>query len=502
MTPGGFRVGIGGIVHETNTYATETFGPTGLDAFHATAGERLVRNHRGTRSCIGGMLDAADELGAEVVPLWWAAAEPSGTIERSAYEAMRDQLVTAIRSALPLDALALDLHGAGVMGEADDLEADLGRAIRNVVGPDLPIVVTLDLHGNISDEMAELYDVMLGYHLYPHTDMWERGDESLRLLPALLDGSLHPTAHVEHLPILLPTSTTDPGYPAAEMNEVCRRLEERPGVVDVTVFHGFPFTDIENVGVHVVVTTDGDAELARAVGAEVGGWVWSNRERFRLESPTPDQAVRLALAADTTGGPVVINETSDNPGGGTPGDGTHLLRALLEAEPGVPVVFGFLCDPDVAGAAHRAGVGATIDVRLGGKHDELHGLPVEATVYVKALTDGRFTLRAISEGTRVNLGRSARLVVGGRSGAVQVIVVSHRSQTFDEQVFLLHGIDVTRYAVVALKSSNHFRAGFRDVASQIITADAPGLTTNRVEVFPHTRASRPLWPQDPAATYP
>lgn len=496
------RVGIGGIVHETNTYATETFGPTGLEAFHVAHGERLFASQRGTRTCIGGMLDAADDLGIEPVPLWWGVAEPSGTIDRAAYETMRDDLVDAVRRALPLDALCLDLHGAGVVGEADDLEADLGRALREVVGPDLPIAVTLDLHGNISDTMADLYDVMIGYHLYPHTDMWERGDESMRLLPALVDRTLRPATHVEHLPILLPTSTTDPGYPAADMNAECRRLEQRPGVVDVTVFHGFPFTDIENVGVHVVVTTDDDPDLARSVGAEMGAWVWSNRERFRIESPTPEQAVRLALAADTSSGPVVINETSDNPGGGTPGDGTHLLRALIEASPEVPVVFGFLCDPEVAAAAHAAGVGATLDVRLGGKHDELHGLPIEMKVYVKALTDGRFTLRAMAAGARVNLGRSARLVVGGRSGRVDVIVTSHRSQTFDEQVFLLHGVDVRGYAVVALKSSNHFRAGFREIASQIITADAPGLTTNRVEVFPHERSLRPLWPQDPSATYP
>jgi microcystin degradation protein MlrC len=498
-----FRVGIGGIVHETNTYATEAFGPTGLDSFRAFEGEALVRSQRGTRTCLGGMLDAAADLDAEVVPLWWAGAEPSGTIARNAYEAMRDRLLDAIRAALPLDALALDLHGAGVVGDAEDLEADLGRAIRDLVGHDLPIVVSLDLHGNISDEMARLYDVMLGYHLYPHTDMWERGDEAMRLLPSLLDGSVRPTTHVEHLPILLPTSTTDPGFPAADMNERCRELEQRPGVIDCTVFHGFPFTDIEDVGVHVVVVTDDDPALARAVGAEMGRWVWEHRERFRIESPTPEQAVRLALGADTTTGPVVINETSDNPGGGAPGDGTHLLRALLDADPpaGAGIVFGFLCDPDVAAAAHAAGVGATIDVALGAKHDTLHGAPVEARAYVKCLTDGRFVLRAMAAGARVNLGPSARLVLGGRDGAVEVIVTTHRSQTIDQEVFRLHGVDVTTCRIVALKSSNHFRAGFRDLASQIVTADSPGLTTNRVEVFDHPRATRPLWPQDPAATY-
>ncbi|MBO0728128.1 MAG: M81 family metallopeptidase [Acidimicrobiaceae bacterium] len=492
-----FRVGVGGIVHETNTYATDSFGPTGLDAFAVLAGQGIFDAYTGTRTCIGGMIDAAADLGAELVPLWWASAQPSGTIEAGAYETMRGELVRAVEAALPIDALALDLHGAGVADGALDLEADLGRTIRRLVGPDLPIVVTLDLHGNISDAMAELYDVMLGYHLYPHTDQWERGDEAMRLVPRLLAGELRPASHVEHLPILLPTSTTDPGYPAADMNDVCYRLEQRPGVVDCTVFHGFPFTDVPEVGVHVVVTTEADRDLARQVAAEVGSWIWQARERFRAENPTPEQAVRLAMEAPA--GPVVINETSDNPGGGGPGDGTHLLRALMEHN-AQGAVFGFLCDAEAAAACHAAGVGTTINLALGGKHDDLHGTTIHTPAYVKCLTDGRFTLTAISAGTRVSLGRCARIALGDRHG-IEVIVTERRFQTYDESIFRLHGIDVRDYKIVALKSSNHFRAGFRDIAADIVTADAPGLTTTRVEIFDHTRAAVPLWPQDPAATY-
>lgn len=493
-----FRVGIGGIVHETNTYATETFGPTGLDGFSRVSGEDIFNIHRGTRTCIGGMIDAASDIGAELVPLWWSSAQPSGTISAEAYRSMKDSLLAAIEAAGHLDALALDLHGAGVAEGAEDLEADLGVAIRELVGPDLPIVVTLDLHGNISDAMAEVFDVMIGYHLYPHTDQWERGDEALRLLPRLRDGGLRPVAHVEHLPVLLPTSTTDPGHPAADMNEVCRRLEAQDGVVDCTVFHGFPFTDVPEVGVHVVVTTDGDEELARRTASAVGAWIWDARERFRIENPTPDQAVRRAMELD--GHPVVINETNDNPGGGAPGDGTHLLRALID-QGATEAVFGFLCDPEVVAACHEAGVGQVIRIRLGGKHDKLHGETVETDAYVKCLTDGRFTMRAMSAGSRVSMGRAVRIVLGDRRGGIDVIVTERRAQTFDDAIFRLHGIDVSEYKIVALKSSNHFRAGFRDVAAAIITADAPGLTTTRVEVFDHPRSARPLWPRDPEADY-
>jgi microcystin degradation protein MlrC len=296
------RVGLGGIVHETNTYALDTFGPTGLDSFHRMWGDRMVERSRGVRTCLGGFLDGLAELGADPVPLWWASAEPSGTIALDAYESLRDQLLAAIEDALPLDALALDLHGAGVVDGVEDLEGDLGRAIRELVGPELPIVVSLDLHGNITDAMAEHFDVMLGYQLYPHTDMWERGHEAVHLLPALLDGSLRPVTHVEHLPILLPTSTTDPGFPAHAMNEVCRRLEEQPGVVDCTVFHGFPFTDVVDVGVHVVVVTDGDPSLARRPSRR-SAWRWrptSGRSSSTTRRTTP-VAARPVTAPTSSG---------------------------------------------------------------------------------------------------------------------------------------------------------------------------------------------------------
>jgi microcystin degradation protein MlrC len=444
------------------------------------------------------MIDAAAALDAELVPLFWSSAQPSGTVTADAYRAMRADLLDAITAAGPLDALALDLHGGGVAEEAEDLEGDLGRAVRALVGSDVPIVVTLDLHGNISDTMADVFDVMIGYHLYPHTDQWERGDEAMRLVPRLLNGSLRPRTYVEHLPILLPTSTTDPGHPAADMNDVCRRLEAEPGVIDCTVFHGFPFTDVPEVGVHVVVTTDADPELARRSASTVGAWIWDAKERFRVENPTPDQAVRAALATD--GQPIVINETNDNPGGGAPGDGTQLLRALID-QGARRAVFGFLCDPESAAACHEAGVGAIVRLRLGGKHDALHGETIETDAYVKCLTDGRFTLRAFAEGSRLSLGRCARVVLGDRHGAIEVIVAERRGQTLDDAIFRLHGIDVRDYKIVALKSSNHFRAGFRDLAAAIVTSDAPGLTTTRVEVFDHERSARALWPRDPGVTY-
>ena len=501
------RIALGGLSHETNTYAVACFGLTKLDDFAISRGDKILETYRGTRTFIGGMLDGAAAIGATVVPTTFAITQPSGTIALDAFEALRDEILAGIDAAMSsggVDAVALDLHGAGVVDGIDDLEGTLCASIRELVGDGVPIVAPLDLHGNITERMAEVIDLMLGVHYYPHTDMYERGVEVMEALPRLLSGELRPVTHVEHLPMLLPTSTTDFG-PAKVVNELCWSLEGEPEVVDCTFFHGFPFTDTPQAGAHVVVTTNGDRALAERTAKRVASHIWDHREDFRAETETPEIAVRRAVAiAAEKGGPVVINDTADNSGGGAPGDGTHVLRALLDAAPpSGRAVFGFVYDPDVAAAAHRAGAGSTIDVHLGGKHDELHGAPLSLRAYVKCLTDGRFTYSTpMLEHVAASYGPMARLQVTSAGGAtVDVLVGSARSQTFDAEVFLLHGIDVTRYDVVALKSSNHFRAGFAHLATEIVTADSPGLTTQRTEVFERSRASGPLWPKDPDATY-
>jgi microcystin degradation protein MlrC len=486
-----FRIAIGGISHETNTYCKEV---TSLADFHIWRGEEIIARHRGVRSYLGGMIAAAEEQRAELVPTLAAEATPSGLIAAEAYTTMLDELLARIGAALPVDAVALALHGAGVAEGVDDLEGHLCRAVRAVVGPAVKIVVTLDLHGNITQAMGDTAEAMFGVHEYPHTDMFERGHEAVTLIPRLLAGEVQPVTHVETLPILLPTSTTLHD-PARAANGVCAAMEARPGMVDCTFFHGFPYTDVPILGVHIVATAHRDRELARTCAREVARWVWDRREEFRPATFSPEEAIARALAVD--GGPVVINETADNPGGGAPGDATHLLRAMVAADL-QNACFGFIHDPEAVATAHQAGVGATIDVALGGKYDALHGPPLPLSAYVKCLTDGRFVRQSMmGRGAHDDLGRMARLQVGG----LDILVSSVRQQTFDAEVFLLHGIDVTRYKIVALKSSNHFRAGFAPLARAIITADSPGLTTLHIEQFPRQRSPRPVWPLDPGASY-
>lgn len=490
-----FRIAIGGISHETNTFCKD---PTPVEVFHAyewLRGDEILARHRGNRTYIGGMLAAVERLGHQALPTFATTAVPSGTITRAAFDEMLARLLDGLRRAGPLDAVCLALHGAGVAEGDDDIEGTILAAVRDLVGPDVPVAATLDLHGNVTPRMVQHATGLFGVNFYPHTDSFERGVEAVEFLDRVLRRELNPRMALEIVPMMIPPSPTGL-EPMQSLNRACWEWEKRPGMIDCTIFHGFTHTDIPDVHMAVVAIADGDRALAEAAARDVKARIWAARAGFRPQLPGAAEAIRIAL--ETDGGPVVINETADNPGGGAPGDATHLLRAMLEA--GLEnACFGFIYDPEVAEQAHQAGVGATIQARLGGKTDDLHGAPLEITAYVKALTDGRFVLTTpMGRGSRVDLGRMARLVVGG----VDILVSSRRTQVFDPEVFLLHGIDVTRYKIVALKSSAHFRAGFEPIAKRIVTADTPGLTTTNLKAFPYKRVRRPIWPLDEGVELP
>jgi microcystin degradation protein MlrC len=483
------RIAIGQLVHETNTM----FGPpTPVEEFKRQEwelGQEILDHHRGVRDYLGGMIAAGEAHGVEIVPAFATNAHPSGTIERAALDTMLGELLDGIRGAGNIDAVCLSLHGAGSAEGVDDIEGAILKAVRDLVGPDVPVIATLDLHCHSTDTMIENATALLTVHEYPHVDSYERGYEAVELATRTVRGETRPVMHLTVLPMAIAPITSFHG-PAREINELCWSWEER-GLLDVTFVHGYPHTDVPIISSSVIAVADGDADLARQAAEDVASRIWDMREQFRSNQPQPEEAIRAALAHD--GQPVVIAEISDNPGGGSPGDGTHLLRAMLDAKL-TGAAFGFVYDPGTAAQAHRAGPGATIDARIGGHTDpDILGAPVEVRAYVKSVTDGQFiTQSPMGRGGLRNMGKMARLVVEG----VDVIVGSESHQTIDAELFLLHGIDVSRYKVIALKSQNHFRAGFEPIAAKIIRTDPPGWTTSNLSQLDYRRIHRPIWPLD------
>ena len=417
------RIAIGEIAHETNTFRP---GVTGIEQFKAQEwqqGAEILKNHRGVRNYLGGMIAAGDALGIDLVPTFAASAEPSATIARDAFGTMRDALLAGLRAAGPVDAICLSLHGAGTAEGIDDVEGTLLAAVRELVGAGVPLIATLDLHGHLTPAMVAHADLLLNCHEYPHVDCYERGMEAVELAARIARGEIRPHMHLETLPMMLPPATTMEG-PGRNITASCLAWETRPGMIDCALVHGFPHTDVPIMGTSVLATADSDPDLARQAAQAVAAQIWERREDFRQTLPGVEEAVRLAL--ESTAFPVVIAEVSDNSGGGAPGDGTHLLRALLAANV-AGACFGFLTDPAVAQQAHEAGVGATIPIRLGGKSDDLHGAPLAVTAYVKCLTDGRFRSYD-ADGRRrrgTNLGPMARLVIGNLDVLVASVSRKH-----------------------------------------------------------------------------
>ncbi|MER9171162.1 M81 family metallopeptidase [Mesorhizobium australicum] len=486
-----FKIAIGGIEHETNTFCA---GEVQLSDFNIERGHSITDTNRGVRSYIGGMLDAAAALGATVVPTILATTEPAGLISRSAYSRMIDDLIADIDRSLPLDAVVLALHGAGIAEGIGNIEVDICRRVRELVGSDVKIVITLDLHGNLSPKLCEFIDAAFGTHYHPHIDMFERGQDAVNIIPRLLDGSLATKVYIEKLPFLLAPVTTMYGS-AAAINEMCRSMEEEPDIVSCTFFHGFPYADSLDTGASVLTVANRDAEKAKDAAKRVSRFVWDSRNEIRAKALTPEEAIRSALTSEDW--PVVVLDGADNPGGGCPGDGTYLLSAMLQARL-KDACFAMICDPAVVAQARHAGAGATIDVELGGKVDQMHGAPIAATAYIKALTDGRQLRRSpMGQGMQVSVGPTARLQVQG----IDIVVVSDRSQVMDPEIFLMHGILVSRYRIVGVKSTNHWRAGFAGLIKRDYLADSPGLMSQDLTRYSYKLIPRPIWPLDQETGY-
>lgn len=485
------RIALAGIVHETNTYCG---APTTYDDFYAYRGAKMLEA-AGQESDLGGAVDACKDLGVDIVPILYTSTQPSGTIERDAYDAFKGEILDGLTEAGDVDGCVLLLHGAGVVSGLPDLEADLAQDVRRVLG-DVPIAASFDLHGNVTQAMADALNGVFVCRQYPHIDLHIQARAAVVHVQDMVLRGERSRCEVIRLPLLLPTTTTFEGIGAKILARL-RTLEVEAACVNLSWFHGFPYTDVPHAGSFITLTSfEHELDAARTAAKTFAQELWDQREAFRPESLDGPAAVERARSFSNY--PVVVHETSDNCGGGTPGDGTHLLRAMLEAGLGDDACFAFLVDPETAREAHNAGVGSQITVALGGKTDELHGDPLMLDAYVKALHDGRLIMQHMFKGAPLNLGPMVRLVVDG----MDIVVASRRSQTFDREPFLAVGIDVMRYKYVALKSSNHFRAGFQHLASHIVTADTPGLTTHNISIFPRQQTSRPLWPMDPRASYP
>ncbi len=360
------RIVIGQLSHETNTFLEETTDLSFFEAGEWEIKETLLVNHTGVQDYLGGMIESASEENIEILPALSALASPSGLIEKDTYANIKKVFLQECLQYSDVDAYCLALHGAGVVEGIDDLEGDLLQTLRKEIGGSKPIVVTLDLHANVTEEMAAHADILLSIKEYPHIDTFATGKKALQLTSQMVEKKIKPVMHIEKLPLLIPTFTTM-HEPAKTLVLTCRRLEKLAGVLDCSFIHGFPYADVKSAGVSVICITDADNILAEETAITAASAIWEAREQFFLSFYSPKEGVEAAFSSRVS--PVIINETSDNPGAGTPGDGTFLLKEMLEKNI-KNSCFGVINDPEVVQLAHEAGAGEYIECSIGAKIDK------------------------------------------------------------------------------------------------------------------------------------
>jgi microcystin degradation protein MlrC len=485
------RIAVGGMQHETNTFA-----PSKADyaAFEAGGGwpgvqygEPVFAAVAGANIPAAGAIEALRAQGHQLVATAWGAASPSAQVTTDAFERIVGGLIVELKKQLPVDGVYLDLHGAMVTEAHDDGEGEILRRVREAVGPRVPVAASLDLHCNFTRAMFERCDALVAYRTYPHVDMAETGARAASLLDRMIRAGRPLARHRRALDFLT-------GLPSqCSFIEPCKGVYEeigREGDVTLSFTPGFPMADFPECGMAVFGYGADEGKTVQAVD-RLHGMVADAEKNFAMELHQPDEAVARARSRGEAGRPVVLADTQDNPGAGGNGDTTGLLKSLI-AHNAPEAVFGLLVDAEAAKKAHAMGLGSTSSFKLGGRSNIPGDSPCEGEFSVERLGDGRFTCTGpMFKGFRMQLGNMALLRSKAAPG-VRVVLASRKVQAADQEMFRHLGVEPSRSRILGLKSSVHFRADFEPIAKEVLVVKSPGPALADPTEFRWTRLRKGL----------
>ncbi len=467
------KIALAGFMHETNCFVP---GATDYEHFARPAdrpgilrGEEIMTEFAESGASTAGFI-AGNDGNHELAPLLWTSTTPGAAVTAHAYERISSEILARLSEVLPVDGIYLDLHGAMVSVQHADGEGELLRRVRAVVGDDIPIVISLDYHANVTPAMVALADAILPYHTYPHVDQHATGQRASAAMKRLLIEGRPQGRALRQLPFLLP------------LNYQCTLVEPSKGIVEAAIARqthemlslaylaGFPPSDLAECGPTVSAHAYSQAAADAAVD-DITQMIALKEAEFAEPLFSPDEAVveamRLALSARK---PVVIADTQDNPGCGGSGDTVGMLAALV-ANDAQGAVFGVVCDDLAAAAAHSAGVGAELELDLGGRTDLPGVTPFQGRFKVEVVNDGNYqSTGPVSQGKGYKVGPSALLSIGG----IKVALSSRRVQALDRMVFEHLGVVLEEQNIIVLKSTCHYRAHFDPIAETTFAALAPG----------------------------
>lgn len=479
------RVFAGGIETETNTFSPM---PTGMADFLVIRADNWPPgpDMHGFATPLDVFYKRTIERGWEFVFGLYAMAEPAGTTVGHVYESLRDELLDALKAAMPVDIVFLQMHGAMVAHGYDDCETDMLRRVREIVGPDVKIGVELDLHCDVTRESVDLADAIVIYKEYPHIDVGDRAEELFTIIADAAEGKIKPTMGLYDCRMIGMYLT--PFEPMRSFVDSMMAAEGKDGILSLSLAHCFPWGDVPTESAYMLAITDNNPQQAKQLAEEWGQKFFALRHPLQLPSLPMDEALDKALSINEY--PVVVADQADNAGGGAPSDSTFALKALLDR--GVQnAAVAMMWDPIVVHMAMAAGVGATMNVRLGGKMGPMSGDPLDLTVTVTGIVEELIQEWPQTEGVlRIPCGNAVALHCNG----IDIVVNTQRGQVFSPMVFSNLGIDPLQKRLLVVKSTQHFYAGFAPIASQIIYMAAPGAIAPLFRDIPYKRVDKNKFP--------
>ena len=478
------------LIQESNTFSPI---PSDLSAFDAGClryGQDSLDGLADTRTETGGFIQVSLRHGVDLVPTLAAWASSSGPMIAGDFDRLSGEFLRRVRAASHVDGVLLGLHGAWVSEQHADADGWLLTQVRQIVGPDVPIVTTLDLHANVTRAMLGAADALVGFRSYPHTDMWETGVRAAELLFQCLETGTRPKMVARKVPMVVPpeNAQTTEGPIAGVMRDVVGS-ESLPGIHSASMFVVQPWLDVAELGCAMVVVADGEDRGPERLADRVAERLWGCRHAVQVNLLSPKVAVQRALEA--VDGPVLLVDSADGVSSGAPGDSTALLRELIEA-PLRGAALLTLVDPYAARAAAQAD-GNEITLAIGGRLDPARQQPVPITAVVRRLAGGRITFNGgIGDGLTADMGTAVVL----QSGRLQILLTERPVPCYDPALYRAAGMEPAAAQVVVVKSPNNFRWTYRDIAKEWIYVDAPGASTPRLKTLQFVRAPRPLYPFD------
>ncbi|MEA2598052.1 MAG: hypothetical protein QOF01_4521 [Thermomicrobiales bacterium] len=487
------RVLIAECRQEVSTFNPD---PSHYDDFVTSLGDDVISFHDGLRTEPGGAISIFKEAGTEPVGAYSARAITSnGTLAADAWDRISGEFLSAIRNAPPVDAVFFAMHGAMCAANEVDPEGYLLQESRKILGEEIPLVLTLDLHGIVTDRMLRHADAVVAYHTYPHNDFFETGARGARLLLRIANREVKPVTAMVRIPALVRGDEliTETGLIGNRIRE-CQAIERSPGGLSAAMFWGNPFTDVPDLCSNSLVFTDGDEARARREAIALAERFWADRAAMQAPLVSLQEAVRQAK--DVTDGTVILIDAADAPSSGASGDSNAILRALIDGGyPGrtlIPIV-----DAPAVKAAFAAGIGGTVETTLGGTLDPGRFTPLPVRAKVRLLSDGRFVNE--SHGTEWYAGNTAVLEVD--KAAHTVVATSRGVHLYDRSLFLAHGQDPHRFDLVVQKSPHCQHRFYAAWAAKLIGVDAPGSTSANLPYLGHTVCRRPMYPMEPDTTF-